>query len=90
MEAGSSHSDKIMCLGIAYISFFQENPDYFQFLFYHSGVTIDLDNLMDENNPPFLLFKEGVYKMFQAQGMPEELYQKRLLQYGQSSMELVH
>ncbi len=48
-------------LGRTYISFFAEHPNYFQFLFYNSDVTIDLDNDNADDYPPFKLFRDTVY-----------------------------
>lgn len=66
-------------LGQAYISFFIENPQYFQFLFYHSGLTIDLDNDNANDYPPFALFRTTAYQMFHSIGLPEEAYTEKLI-----------
>lgn len=71
--------DAISLLGQAYISFFTQNPQYFQFLFYHSGVTIDLDNNDVEDYPPFAIFRSTSYQMFHSLGLPEEFYSEQLL-----------
>ncbi len=69
----------VSMLGDTYISFFSENPHYFQFLFYHSNLVIDLD--CDENNdyPPFGLFKKIAYQAFRDLGVPKEAYINNLL-----------
>lgn len=69
----------ISILGEAYISFFIENPQYFQFLFYNSGITIDLDNDNTDDYPPFVLFREAAYQMFQSIQLPEDEYLKTLI-----------
>ncbi|WP_025703789.1 TetR/AcrR family transcriptional regulator [Paenibacillus graminis] len=72
-------SEAISLLGQAYIDFFIENPQYFQFLFYHSGITIDLDNYNSDNYPPFALFRTTAYHMFRSTGLPEASYSHQLL-----------
>ena len=77
---GQENSSKaVSLLGRAYISFFTENPQYFQFLFYNSGIRINLDSDNADNYPPFRLFKATAYQMFCKIGLPEEEYQKTLL-----------
>lgn len=69
----------VRLLGNAYISFFSENPHYFQFLFYHSNVSINLNNNERDDYPPFALFKKTAYQMFRDKKLPEELYLNNLL-----------
>lgn len=69
----------VTLLGIAYISFFQENPQYFQFIFYHSNTSINIDDEVNDTYPPFVLFKKTAYKMFDAMGIDKEDYLKHLL-----------
>lgn len=77
---GQEHSPQsISLLGRAYISFFIEHPQYFQFLFYNSGITIDLDNDNADNCPPFVLFRTTAYQMFRSIGLPEDEYLKTLI-----------
>ncbi len=71
--------EAISLLGQAYIDFFIENPQYFQFLFYHSGITIDLDNYSSDNYPPFALFRTTAYHMFRSIGLPEASYPHKLI-----------
>ncbi len=79
IEGQKDNCMAVSLLGAAYISFFIENPHYFQFLFYHSKLVIDLD--CDENNhyPPFGLFKEIAYNAFQDIGLPKQAYLNNLL-----------
>jgi AcrR family transcriptional regulator len=71
--------DAIRLLGNAYIDFFVENPQYFQFLFYHSGITIDLDHENSNDYPPFALFRATAYRFFRSANLPEKDYSKRLI-----------
>lgn len=77
---GQEHSPQsISLLGRAYISFFIENPQYFQFLFYNSRITIDLDNDNADDYPPFVLFRTAAYQMFRSIRLPEDEYLKTLI-----------
>ena len=71
-------SDAIILLGDAYIDFFTENPHYFQFLFYHSGIKIDLDQESPDDYPPFTLFRTTAYRLFRSHDLPEGTYRERL------------
>ena len=62
----------------AYIDFFAENPQYFQFLFYHSGLKINMDQESPNDYPPFALFRATAYRLFRRQGLQEESYKERL------------
>lgn len=79
IEGQKDNRMAVSSLGAAYVSFFSENPHYFQFLFYHSNLVVDLD--CDENNdyPPFGLFKEIAYGAFRDIGLPKESYLNNLL-----------
>ncbi|KWX72204.1 TetR/AcrR family transcriptional regulator [Paenibacillus sonchi] len=71
--------EAISLLGQAYIDFFIENPQYFQFLYYHSGIIIDLDNYSSDNYPPFALFRTTAFHMFRSTGLPEASYSHQLI-----------
>jgi AcrR family transcriptional regulator len=66
-------------LGQAYIDFFKEHPQYFQFLYYHSGIVIDLDNYNSDGYPPFVLFRTTAYQMFRSTGLPEAEFSHQLI-----------
>ena len=65
-------------LGKAYVTFFIEHPNYFQFLFNQSGVKIDLDSEQSNDYPPFTLFRDAAYKIFQNLNLLPKV-QKQLL-----------
>ena len=69
----------VLYLGRAYIDFFIENPQYYQFLFYHSGLTIDLDNENPTDYAPFAIFRTAAYKLFTARNVPREDFSKNLI-----------
>ncbi len=72
---GESNIQKtITLLGEAYISFFEENSNYFQFLFYYSGVEIHLDDQTENIYEPFRIFKEAAYRAFASMGVNKDDY----------------
>ena len=54
-------------LGIAYVSFFIENPAYFQFLYSKSDIKVDLTlTTPDEKNyTPYILYKNSVLSLLE-------------------------
>ena len=68
----------LLFLGNAYIDFFTEHPQYFQFLFYHSGTKINLDQESPDDYPPYILFRTTAYQLFRRQHLPENEYKERL------------
>ncbi len=69
----------LLLLGQAYIDFFIEHPQYFQFIFYSSGISIDLDKESPDDYPPFALFRETAYRCFRRMGLKEEAYSMHLI-----------
>ena len=65
-------------LGRAYIDFFIENPLYFQFLFYNSSLTINMDQESPEDYPPFALFRHTAMDLFRSVNLPREEYSSKL------------
>ena len=70
-------------LGTAYIAFFQQHPAYFPFLFFHSGIRIQVDGEVEGEPPypPFAVFRETGVRLFRNQGLPEEMDDKMLLAF---------
>ncbi len=66
-------------LGRAYIEFFIENPLYFQFLFYNSRLSIDMDHESPEDYPPYALFRHTAMDLFRSADLPQEEYGGKLL-----------
>ncbi|MCM3170903.1 TetR/AcrR family transcriptional regulator [Paenibacillus sp. MER 99-2] len=71
--------EAVSLLGQAYIDFFVDHPPYFQFLFYHSKISINLDNYDQDDYPPFVLFRTTAYRMFRSVGLPEEQCPQQLI-----------
>ncbi|WP_058300245.1 TetR/AcrR family transcriptional regulator [Gorillibacterium timonense] len=71
----------ISSLGKAYIAFFEENPAYFPFLYYHSSISIDLEGKQEADDlyPPFAVFKATANQVFRSMNLKEEDDTKALL-----------
>ena len=61
-------------MGIAYVSFFVENPAYFQFLYSQSNIKIDLSLSIpdDQNYKPYIIYKNIVSKLLEQTHYSEE------------------
>ncbi|QTQ14702.1 TetR/AcrR family transcriptional regulator [Treponema parvum] len=61
-------------LGIAYVSFFIDNPAYFQFLYSSSDIKVDLTlSIPDEKNyKPYILYKNSVLSLFKKNKYSKE------------------
>ncbi|MDF2937372.1 MAG: hypothetical protein K0Q90_2745 [Paenibacillaceae bacterium] len=86
VQGKDEHPGQLAFLGKAYIDFFVEHPHYFQFLFYYSGLSIDLDRAQPEDYPPFALFRTTAFRMFHKWGLPEEEHFTNLI----AAWSLVH
>lgn len=69
----------VSLLGQSYIDFFIKNPQYFLFIFYHSGITIDLNKENSNDYPPFALLRTTAYKMFFKLNLPKDEYSDKLV-----------
>ncbi|MCR4740393.1 MAG: TetR/AcrR family transcriptional regulator [Lachnospiraceae bacterium] len=65
VNKGRNAEESIILMGKAYISFFSENPDYFTFLFGKLSICahLQMDQLHEEDYPPFLLLRK-LYKTY--------------------------
>ena len=54
-------------MGIAYVSFFVDNPAYFQFLYSQSNIKIDLSLSIpdDQNYKPYIIYKNVVSELLE-------------------------
>lgn len=66
-------------MGKAYIRFFESHPRYFTFLFYHSGVSVDLNNEDTVTYRPFAVFRDVAYQVFTDRGLPRKEFKKNLI-----------
>ncbi len=78
-ETGKENEeDTVLFIGKAYINFFKEHPPYFQFLFYHSGININLDKENSQDYLPFAIFQKTAFDMFEKKGYKRESFPERL------------
>lgn len=67
-------------LGMAYVSFFADNPHYFFYMFDSDDFMIRLtDTDMDSDYEPFNIFKTYSLKCMKAAGIPESHYRDNLV-----------
>lgn len=61
-------------LGVTYVSFFVEHPAYFQFLYTHSNIKIDLSlSIPDEQNyQPYIIYRDVVCRLLAQTKHPTE------------------
>ena len=61
-------------MGITYVSFFVENPAYFQFLYSQSNIKIDLSlSIPDgQNYKPYIIYKNVVRRLLERTHYSEE------------------
>lgn len=60
-------------LGIAYVSFFIDNPAYFQFLYSKSDIKVDLTLSVpdEENYKPYILYKNSILSLLKQAKVPK-------------------
>ena len=61
-------------LGIAYVSFFIDNPAYFQFLYSKSDIKVDLTLSVpdEENYEPYILYKNSILSLLKQAKVPKK------------------
>lgn len=74
IEENENPSDLLKNLGTAYVSFFIDNPAYFQFLYSKSNIKVDLTlSTSDaENYKPYILYKNCVLSLLNQKKYPQE------------------
>lgn len=74
IEENENSSDLLKNLGTAYVSFFIDNPAYFQFLYSKSNIKVDLTlSTPDaENYKPYILYKNCVLSLLNQKNYPQE------------------
>ncbi|WP_042200981.1 TetR/AcrR family transcriptional regulator [Paenibacillus camerounensis] len=70
-------------LGTAYIAFFGQHPAYLPFLFFQSGITIQVDGGEEDAPayPPFAVFRTTGCRLFRSLGLPPERDGQMLMAY---------
>ena len=67
-------------LGVAYVTFFAENPHYFSYLFDTDSVCIRLTkDDMESDYEPFILFREFSLQGMKAAGIPKSHFRDNLV-----------
>lgn len=74
IEENENPSGLLKNLGTAYVSFFIDNPAYFQFLYSKSNIKVDLTlSTPDaENYKPYILYKNCVLLLLNQKKYPQE------------------
>ena len=74
IEENENPSGLLKNLGTAYVSFFIDNPAYFQFLYSKSNIKVDLTlSTPDaENYKPYILYKNCVLSLLNQKKYPQE------------------
>ncbi len=74
IEKNSNDTELLKEMGIAYVSFFVENPSYFQFLYAQSNIKIDLSMSIPDNQnyKPFIIYKNIVGNLLEQTNYPKE------------------
>lgn len=73
LQAETNSPQAILNMGKAYVLFFLENPEYYEFLFLNSKIKIDLTMQYSlDTYPPFQYFKRRAYDVYQALGLSKE------------------
>lgn len=75
--------DLMIELGVAYVDFFAENPNYFYIVFTGGNVNFDFIFSSEDEKiksfPPFQLYKEAAISFIDDENMPEDKKQERIL-----------
>ncbi len=75
IEKNDNVAEILKDMGIAYVSFFVENPAYFQFLYAQSHIKIDLSMSIpdSQNYKPFIIYKKIVSNLLMQTNYPKEM-----------------
>ncbi len=78
----------LIIMGKSYIMFFIKNPQYFEFLFSQSCISVNLNMDDDEhsNFPPFEILKELHFRLFSKTGLSDDQIKDKVI----SSWATVH
>ena len=85
-EAVNCYSNKnderaIYQMGVSYVMFFKNNPQYFHFLFSKPcmQINLSLDENETKNYPPFEILKQTVLSVFGGSGMSKERMEEKII-----------
>ncbi|MFW2489671.1 TetR/AcrR family transcriptional regulator [Clostridium chromiireducens] len=68
-------------MGVSYVEFFMNNPQYFHFLFSQPcmEINLSLDENKTKNYPPFEILKQTVIRVFGGSGMSKERMEEKII-----------
>lgn len=74
IQENHNSSEILKDMGVTYVTFFVENPTYFQFLYSQSNIKIDLSLSMpdNENYKPYIIYKNIVSRILIQAHYPKE------------------
>ena len=74
IQKNNNPAEVLKDMGVTYVSFFVENPSYFQFLYSQSNIKIDLSLTMqdNENYKPYVIYKNVVSRLLEQAHYPKE------------------
>jgi AcrR family transcriptional regulator len=82
-QAIESHGDDpelMIFIGKAYVLFFAENPQYFQFFIrYFNSEIWFVGNQAESNYAPFILFQKAAIQCMKQWGLPEKTYMTNII-----------
>lgn len=71
-EKYANDPDLLTKLGNVYLQFFLDNPQYFNFTFNITGIEVNMDNIAQDNYPPFDILKKAVIQTLKAHHFSDE------------------
>lgn len=79
----TASKEQLMQLSLSYITFFLENPHYFDFLFHtcKTRLPLSLSEALTGRRSPFLRLYQSCCRALEASGCPRELQELRILSY---------
>lgn len=81
VKDNKNRNEMILEFGVAYIRFFEKNPDYLVFVLKEKDIDIRItsDKIYDSNYKPFQIFKENASEILAEQGVATKEIPKMIL-----------
>ncbi len=78
-NANQSKAGIVTDIGIKYVQFFYNNPQYYQFVFSRSGFDITLDTVDEPSDyRPFEIFRSAAIALLKENNCPQQMYQQTI------------